>query len=166
MLSCVITQFLFSGSDYWLSLWTDAEQLRASRGNSSSSNSTDYIDDPEFYNSTFPVKRDDSSAYTDWLESLDTYTGIYVFTILTAGLFIFSLIRSIHFFVMCMKSSVNLHNSMFQSLIRAPLLFFDRNPVGKFIIIYFKYKDLICSLKLHFYRSDIKPLCKRYWLYG
>ena len=152
MLSCVITQFLFSGSDYWLSLWTDAEQLRAAGPKNSTVNSTAFIEDPESYNTTaYPEKEGDSSAYTEWLEELDTYTGIYVFTILTAGLFVFSLIRAIHFFVMCMKSSVNLHNSMFQSIIRAPLLFFDCNPVGKFLLRGYCYCLTGLRIKLYYF---------------
>jgi ATP-binding cassette subfamily C (CFTR/MRP) protein 4 len=131
----VVTQFFFSGSDYWLSLWTDAEQIRARQGNSSSINSTECIKDLD--NSTFLVKREDDSNLKDWLEEIDTYTSIYVFTILTIGLFIFSFIRAIYLFVMFLNSSISLHNSMFQSVIRAPLLFFDRNPVGKqFLSLY------------------------------
>ncbi len=72
-----------------------------------------------------------NSSRTGWVEHIDTITGVYVYTILIVGMFIFSLIRSVHFFIMCMKSSISLHKKMFESVIRSPVLSFDKNPVGK-----------------------------------
>ena len=61
----------------------------------------------------------------------DHYFNLGIYAAIVAGLVITSMIRTAHFFVLCMKSSVNLHNSMFQRLIRAPCRFFDTNPVGR-----------------------------------
>ena len=47
------------------------------------------------------------------------------------SLFVISLLRSIHYFLLCTHSSVVLHNRMFQAIIRVPVAFFDANPVGK-----------------------------------
>jgi len=99
-------QVFYSGSDYWLNIWTNAEQMHNSSSNSSS-----------------------------WEDELDTNTGIYVYSILISCLFLFSIARGIHFFIICMISSVKLHDQMFQALIRAPLSFFDSNPVGMIILI-------------------------------
>lgn len=115
MISCVFTQILFSASDYWLNIWTEAEQIRAA-------NMTPTVA-PPMMNESFDLQ--------SWQEEVDTYTGIYVYSILISGVFVFSLIRTVHFFIMCMLASVNLHNQMFQAVIRAPLSFFDKNPVGK-----------------------------------
>lgn len=54
---------------------------------------------------------------------------------LTAALFVLSLGRTVLFFVMCMTSSRNLHNRMFQSVIRVPIKFFDTHPVGKYSLL-------------------------------
>lgn len=116
MISCVFTQILFSASDYWLNIWTEAEQIRAA-------NMTPTTVAPPTMNESFSLQ--------SWQEEVDTYTGIYVYSILISGVFVFSLIRTVHFFLMCMLASVNLHDQMFQSVIRAPLSFFDKNPVGK-----------------------------------
>ncbi len=102
-LTFILSQILYSASDYWLNIWTNSEQNSAENSTSSS-----------------------------WEDNIDTNTGIYVYTILIVGVFIFSLIRTVHFFILCMKSSVKLHDQMFHAAIRAPLLFFDRNPVGKY----------------------------------
>ena len=61
---------------------------------------------------------------------MDTNTGILGFTIIAIGGFVFSLIRSIHFFVIFLKASIRLHDKMFQAVVRSPLHFFDRNPIG------------------------------------
>lgn len=108
LFSFVMTQVLFSLSDYWLNIWTNAEQIRAG------SNSTI---DPD--NTTLP-----------WQEEVDTNTGIMVYAILIGSFFIASMIRSILFFIRCMFSSIKLHNQMFQAIIRAPMLFFEQNSVG------------------------------------
>lgn len=41
-----------------------------------------------------------------------------------------SIVRTVSYFVICMRSSVNLHNRVFSSLIQAPIVFFNRTPVG------------------------------------
>lgn len=120
VLSSVLAQALFSATDYWLNLWTNAEQLRAN--STTSGNVTEQ----------------------SWQEEIDTTTGIYVYSILVLGVFIFSLIRTVHLFFMCLFSSVKLHNEMFHSIIRSPLLFFDRNPVGMIpqIMIPFNHRSM------------------------
>lgn len=55
---------------------------------------------------------------------------IMTFSILVGALFLFSLVRCSLFFTICMRSSINLHNRLFECLIRAPITFFDNNPIG------------------------------------
>ncbi len=114
VINFIVTQIVFNGSDYWLSLWTNAEEIRGRM------------------NFTF-VDYDTEEEY-QWIffKDIDTYTGMYVFTGMVFGVFLFSLIRTIHFSVMFMSSSVTLHNKMFHAVIRAQLHFFDYNPVGKY----------------------------------
>lgn len=115
----IVTQIFFSGSDYWLTLWTDAEEIRTRNGTAISLENN---------------QTDGTLIFSgEWWKKPNTYTGMYVFTFLVTGVFIFSLIRTTQFFVMCMNSSINLHNRMFESITRSPLLFFDRNPNGNSI---------------------------------
>lgn len=100
------TQALFNGSDFWLSYWTDTEQRKAANGGSS-----DYP----------PV------TLTDTL-TLEQNATIY--TILIASLFVLTLVRTTCFFVTCMRASINLHNRLFRSVLKAPIKFFDYNPIG------------------------------------
>ncbi|KAK3863657.1 hypothetical protein Pcinc_030600 [Petrolisthes cinctipes] len=115
----VLTQILFSGTDYWLSYWTNGEQLRArlAVNMSTGSNGTNYS-----YTDT-PVPE----GY------LDTVTNVYIYTGMTIGLFVLSMGRTVLFFVVCMASSRQLHNKMFRTVIRVPIQFFDLHPVGQML---------------------------------
>uniref|UniRef100_A0A452RZL6 ATP binding cassette subfamily C member 4 (PEL blood group) n=1 Tax=Ursus americanus TaxID=9643 RepID=A0A452RZL6_URSAM len=64
-------------------------------------------------------------------EKLDLawYLGIY--SGLTVATVLFGIARSLLVFYVLVHSSQTLHNKMFESILRAPVLFFDRNPVGK-----------------------------------
>ena len=58
------------------------------------------------------------------------YFNLGIYATLVGGLVVASIIRTVQFFMLCMKASVKLHNSMFKRLVRAPCRFFDTNPVG------------------------------------
>ncbi|KAF2353844.1 ABC transporter type 1 transmembrane domain [Trinorchestia longiramus] len=106
----IATQVVFSSTDYWLSYWTNGEQLRGYV--SSDGNTT--------YNST-----DVPPGY------LDTKTNIIVYTSLVGSLFVLSMCRTVLFFVMCMRSSRRLHNKMFAAVIRVPIQYFDTHPIDE-----------------------------------
>lgn len=95
IMSNLLTQVLFNGSDYFLSLWTDKE-----------------------------------SGFENVITDLTRDQCIYIFTGMVVALFVFSLVRTTTFFSICMRSSITLHNSLFECLIRAPITFFDSNPIG------------------------------------
>jgi len=105
-LSNLGTQALFNGSDFWLSYWTDTEQRKALNNGS-----MDYE----------PVTLTDE---------LTLQQNALVYTILIASLFGLTLVRTTCFFVACMRSSITLHNRLFRSVLRAPIKFFDYNPIG------------------------------------
>ena len=146
----IIAQILFVGADYWLTLWTNAEELRclqAINDNITESITAESIIS-EFttsewnlaeLNSTELTKfADNETAVYDWTTEIDTTTGVYVYSGLIVGLVIMTMIYTIHFFVICMSASIKLHNNMFQSIIRAQLVFFDHNPLGNF----YRFSDL------------------------
>lgn len=60
---------------------------------------------------------------------LSWYLGIY--TGLTAATVLFGIARSLLVFYVLVNASQTLHNRMFESILKAPVLFFDRNPIGK-----------------------------------
>ena len=48
-------------------------------------------------------------------------------------------LRAVLTFLICLAAARTLHNKMFRSILRAPILFFDTNPVGVWVI-----KSCIC----------------------
>ncbi|CAG0895339.1 unnamed protein product [Cyprideis torosa] len=98
----ILAQIAFSGSDMWLSYWTNMEAEK---------------------NTTIP-----ESEYI-WYER--TYGAMYIYAGIVLSLILLSLVRSWHVMSICMKASVNLHSKMFNSVLRAPMKFFDNNPVGR-----------------------------------
>lgn len=64
---------------------------------------------------------------------LERNFAIYVYSGLIGGCIIITILRSIMFLRMSMKSSRNLHNKMFYTLIRTPMRFFDTNPSGRIL---------------------------------
>ncbi|XP_071552963.1 ATP-binding cassette sub-family C member 4-like isoform X4 [Panulirus ornatus] len=121
-LANVITQVLFSGTDYWLSYWANGEQIRAQMILEPNDKVMDLLGNgSSFSYVNAPVPE----GY------LDTTTNVYVYSGLTAGLFVLSLCRTVLFFVICMTSSRTLHNRMFKAIIHVPIKFFDTHPVGQ-----------------------------------
>ncbi|KAB0797838.1 hypothetical protein PPYR_08831 [Photinus pyralis] len=64
-----------------------------------------------------------------WNFSTDTFTYIYIGII--AATVTFAISRSLMFFTVCMKSSIKLHDNMFESISRATMRFFNTNPSGR-----------------------------------
>eukprot|EP00095_Tigriopus_kingsejongensis_P003130 snap_masked-scaffold438_size171652-processed-gene-0.1 protein:Tk03130 transcript:snap_masked-scaffold438_size171652-processed-gene-0.1-mRNA-1 annotation:"multidrug resistance-associated protein 4" len=108
------TQGLFTFIDVWLGIWTNQEesQMYEAQANTTMSSASDETPTMEEINAS--NKR-----------------NLIIFGGMTLALVIMSLVRTIHFFLMCKDSSVNLHYDMFKKIIRAPSRFFDINPVGR-----------------------------------
>uniref|UniRef100_A0A5F9CTH3 Multidrug resistance-associated protein 4 n=1 Tax=Oryctolagus cuniculus TaxID=9986 RepID=A0A5F9CTH3_RABIT len=62
---------------------------------------------------------------------LTWYLGIY--SGLTVATVLFGIARSLLVFYVLVNSSQTLHNKMFESILKAPVLFFDRNPIGRIL---------------------------------
>ncbi|XP_045694930.1 ATP-binding cassette sub-family C member 4 isoform X2 [Phyllostomus hastatus] len=62
---------------------------------------------------------------------LNWYLGIY--SGLTVATVAFGFVRSLLVFYVLVHSSQTLHNKMFESILKAPVLFFDRNPIGRIL---------------------------------
>lgn len=120
-ISCLFTEALFCTSDYWLKLWTAAERTRNSNATLNLIRITTSNDEVMMTNVTLFSK-------DTWV--LDTTTGIYVYSILIGCVFLFGFLRALQFFFICSKASLKLYDTMFRTIISAPVQFFDKNPVG------------------------------------
>ncbi|XP_020936935.1 multidrug resistance-associated protein 4-like isoform X3 [Sus scrofa] len=74
-------------------------------------------------------------AYGKGKEILIPDPGWYFtpYSVLTAGTVLFGISRSLLMFYVLVNSSQTLHKQMLESVLRAPVLFFDRNPTGRIL---------------------------------
>uniref|UniRef100_A0A8P0T4P1 Multidrug resistance-associated protein 4 n=1 Tax=Canis lupus familiaris TaxID=9615 RepID=A0A8P0T4P1_CANLF len=91
--------------DWWLSYWANEQ-------------------------SALNVTVDGKENVTEKLD-LPWYLGIY--SGLTVATVLFGIARSLLMFYVLVNSSQTLHNKMFESILRAPVLFFDTNPIGRIL---------------------------------
>ncbi|XP_054158398.1 ATP-binding cassette sub-family C member 4-like [Oppia nitens] len=108
LLSNILTQVTFTGGEYWLSQWTK------------------YHEDKQIAKDTGA----DLQVDTSWMISYDETINIAIYTALVVVCFVFTITRTVCFFTTCMRASVRLHNKLLESVIRAPIAFFDRYPIG------------------------------------
>ncbi|XP_021935708.1 multidrug resistance-associated protein 4-like isoform X2 [Zootermopsis nevadensis] len=134
---CILSQLAISSGDYWLSVWSNVEEKRASLielPENSTVNVTFAIE----INTSLPFNYGNSTSLAAknctecaWLPSTETCVLIYTGFLIIIFLLTFSSI--LLFFTMCMRASVNLHNEMFASITRATMWFFNNNPSGQIL---------------------------------
>ena len=68
--------------------------------------------------------------------SLSQFERIEIYGSLVAGVLFLSFAHSVLFSVLLVRASRVLHNKMFSHVLRAPIYFFDTNPIGKYQVAY------------------------------
>ncbi|KAB0797841.1 hypothetical protein PPYR_08834 [Photinus pyralis] len=111
---CVIglflaTQLSSSFGDVFISKWVTAEEGRLTNATTSQTREPDDF----------------------WSFSTETY--VYTYSGITVATVVLTLTRSMSYFTACMRSSVNLHDNMFNSIIRGTMRFFNTNPSGRIL---------------------------------
>ncbi|XP_034663833.1 probable multidrug resistance-associated protein lethal(2)03659 [Drosophila subobscura] len=109
---CVGAQVLGSGGDIFLSYWVNKNG--------------------EAERDTFMARL--RRAFPETRINSDTDPkDIYYFTGINVSVIVFSLVRSMLFFYLAMRSSTTLHNTMFKGVTRAAMHFFNTNPSGRIL---------------------------------
>ncbi|XP_027446287.1 multidrug resistance-associated protein 4 isoform X3 [Zalophus californianus] len=130
----IIAQVAYILQDWWLSYWA-SEQSALNVTVNGKENVTEKLD-------------------------LAWYLGIY--SGLTVATVLFGTARSLFVFYVLVHSSQTLHNKMFESILRAPVLFFDRNPIGRILNRFSKdighMDDLLPLTFLDFFQTFLQVL--------
>lgn len=142
LFSNVVAQFLFNGSDFFLSFWTDTEQRRSayklSQGlNISMPASPPLIialDGPQgpvlpVYNQTM-YSNGTEFQVINFTDQFTVEENGYIYTGIILLLYLAALARTMTFFSASMRASITMHDRLFKSIMAAPIKFFDFNPIG------------------------------------
>ncbi|XP_050461230.1 ATP-binding cassette sub-family C member 4-like isoform X2 [Cataglyphis hispanica] len=127
LLFFIISQIATTGNDYWVSYWTNVEQLRQNE---------DAVDVNRVSKRDMNMRNNSFLASIFTLNSdglLSTMDAIYVYTFCILACTATTVFRSFLFMKICMNSSINLHNTMFSNLLQARMSFFHTNPSGRIL---------------------------------
>ncbi|CAH1183645.1 unnamed protein product [Phaedon cochleariae] len=106
ILMFLLAQLLASSGDYFLAQWVNLEELRSHVG---------------------------SAAVMGFFDTLRREDCILIYTIIIIATIVVAVTRSLVFFTLCMRSSMGLHNQMFDTIIRATMRFFNINTSGRIL---------------------------------
>lgn len=114
------SQALFHYTDFWLAQWTEGKQIQ--------SNSTRDVTTQQ------PGELEGNQTHGDVLTVWQQETSnLIVYSVLMGLLFLSAFAKTLSVFCVCLRSSIKLHNRVFQCLLRAPMLFFENNPMGRIL---------------------------------
>ncbi|CAG9854876.1 unnamed protein product [Phyllotreta striolata] len=131
MILFVLTQFTASGSDYFVKEWVDFEQNRYKNNETNRLLLEALADDvkmeenyPKLFNIQSPIESTILTSST---------RCIYIYSVIIASVIVFTIVRSITFYKMCLKASVRLHNTMFNKVCNGTMFFFNTHPSGRIL---------------------------------
>ncbi len=87
-------------------------------------------------------------------ESRNENIIIYVGTVVIC--FLFAFLRAVIWFQILISASRQLHDKMFKAILRAPIYFFDTNPVGKYAVIDIRDLKVYWQQKLFSFERTFK----------
>lgn len=131
----VIGQLAVSGTDYWVTFWTNQETLKvAFKFNKSLNDNISYYNGTNhYYENTYFIR----SQWFDEFGLILPNLAICIYTVCVIGCIVFTTLRSMLFIRICMNASRNIHDSMFGNLLQATMRFFNINPSGmSYAILY------------------------------
>uniref|UniRef100_T1JTT3 Uncharacterized protein n=1 Tax=Tetranychus urticae TaxID=32264 RepID=T1JTT3_TETUR len=128
IITCVVlnlaSQVLFNGTDLWLSKWTNEVQHATIITDGTTND----------YSNTTNQTTTDSNQSTSWYNyGINIHYNSIIYSVIIVSLLITDLARSLIFFYICNRSSINLHNSIFFRVLRSPMALFESQPIGRIL---------------------------------
>ncbi|XP_060989153.1 ATP-binding cassette sub-family C member 4-like isoform X10 [Dama dama] len=129
----IAAQVAYTLQDWWLAYWANVQS--------------------DLYLGGYLKEDEDVVFVLNWC--FGVYSGLTVSTVL------FGITRSLLIFYILVNSSRTLHNKMLETILRAPVLFFHRNPIGRILNRFSKdighMDDLLPLIFLDF--IQVPPAC-------
>ena len=117
--AAVVPQVIYQYTDLWLSKWTDSYTFTHAQNQSTLVSNLNQAPNNATTSATYH-----SIIYKE-RDNVLIYTGLMIAT------FIAALLRVISLFLLCLRASINLHDSILSKVLRCPLRFFETNPLGR-----------------------------------
>ncbi|CAM1297575.1 ABCC4 (predicted) [Pycnogonum litorale] len=161
-LSNIVLAMFNTGSDYWLKIWTEADQ-----NNSVSLNQT--VDMVKKVNESLSQISNLSSDCTIF-HSFSNIGGcglsemhfLLIFSILAVGTVLTGILSYAYAFMICTKAAKQLHDNMFKRMLDVPMQFFNVNPIGRILNRFAKdvgsVDDLLATVFMNFTSTTIKSI--------
>lgn len=160
VLFLILGQLGSSGSDYWVAYWTKQEESRLryylqDTNNSSSFDNLNSTGNTGNFNNNTTSFYDNQTYYYDKELALWIYGGFIIMCV------VMTTARNVMFYKICMSASKNLHNTMFASILKAPMRFFDTHPSGNLdflnynLFIYLIIHNIFTGQILNRFSKDI-----------
>ncbi|CAH1105116.1 unnamed protein product [Psylliodes chrysocephalus] len=152
----IVAQGVCACADLWVAFWTTQEEIRHTPnstileatespqieifniGQTNTTNLTNNFRYDTNPNSRTPILSVDIDDLFDYIKIDDTMHkliktqyAMYLYAVIIALAVILTIGRSFLFYKTCMLSSINLHYTIFNKLLKAPMKFFDTNPSGR-----------------------------------
>ncbi|XP_033642849.1 multidrug resistance-associated protein 4-like [Asterias rubens] len=123
LLFLIGTQVAYIFTDLWLAYWTEEEEKKQFMN----------LTDMPIQELTDHDEDDFRSSLLNFSLTFTTIESAYIYGGLVIILFLMAICRSILSFKIMIKSSRNLHDRMFRTIIKSPTIFFDTNPAGRIL---------------------------------
>ncbi|KOC62298.1 Multidrug resistance-associated protein 4 [Habropoda laboriosa] len=124
----LMSQIATTGNDYWISYWTNLENVRRSMNN----NNTHLLNHKySFYFLNGTILSNVFSLDNHGL--LTTSNALCVYAICIVCCILTVLVRNMFFMKVCMNANRNLHNSMYSNVLQAVISFFYHNTSGRIL---------------------------------
>lgn len=128
LVSFAAGQVAITGTEFWITHWSNQENLRtALQLNESSVHTANYQNNSEIDQSQTPFGE---SQWFDEYGLLKPIQAVYVYTICILVALLIVIMRSMLFMKICVNASSNIHKTMFTNILRATMRFFNINPSG------------------------------------
>lgn len=108
MLIFAVNQVISGGSDYFVAFWVNIE---SSSWHRIDNDTVDFL----------------------WDGVLPRDSMIYVYSATIAAIVLLWQLQTVMYFSVCMWSSINLHSTMFRSVLRTTMHFYNTNPAGRIL---------------------------------
>jgi len=108
MLIFIVNQIISGGSDYFVAFWVNVE-------------------------SNLWHKADNDTIDFFWESILSRDSMIYIYSAMIVAIILLWQLQTIVYFNVCMWSSINLHSTMFRSILRTTMHFYNTNPAGRIL---------------------------------